>query len=274
MHIYELGAIKRIFYNMTYQKRKLLSVIVILTVIIIRFFSERVNQFLWNDKAAPHFYLSITGQILYYLVPTVSVLCLFHKPNKVIDELGIRKGFIKGLTYGFLFTLPMFLGYYFIGHYNNDYSLVKNILFAFKDGFREEIFYRAFLFGQLFRIVKWGFIPSAATNGIIFGLSHLYQAHNIADSLGIFAVTFAGAIWFSWLFIEWKDNLWLPIFMHCFMNLSWDLFSTEETAIGGLMLNLPRILTIALSVYVTIKIAKSQNRKLDISKSNLLRQKK
>lgn len=257
---------------MTIKKRKILAVVVILTVLIIKFFSERVNQFLWNDKAAPHFYLSIAGQILYYLVPTLTVLLFFHKPDKVINELGISKGFLSGLTYGFLFTLPMFLGYYFIGNYNNDYPIFKNILFAFKDGFREEVFYRAFLFGQLFRQVKWGFIPSVAINGLIFGLSHLYQARNIGDSLGIFAVTFAGAIWFAWLFIEWKNNLWLPVFMHCFMNLSWDLFSTEKTAMGGFMLNLPRILTIAISVYVTIKITKTQNRKLEINKNNLLRQ--
>ena len=125
---------------------------------------------------------------------------------------------------------------------------------------------------QLFRQVKLGFIPSVAINGLIFGLSHLYQAHSLGDSIGIFAITFAGAIWFGWLFVEWEDNLWLPIFVHCFMNLSWDLFSTEKTAMGGLMLNLPRILTIVISVYVTVKLTKRQKGKLRINKTNLLRQ--
>ena len=90
--------------------------------------------------------------------------------------------------------------------------------------------------------------------------------------MGVFAITFAGAVWFAWLFIEWKENLWLPIFMHFFMNLYWHLFSTENSALGGLMLNLPRIITIALSIYLTIKIVRKTGQ-LKINKTNFIRQK-
>lgn len=257
---------------MTDTKRKLLAITVILTVLIIKIFSEQVNHFLWNDKAAPHFYLSVAGQILYYIIPTLTVLFVFHKPVNVLKEIGISRAFGKGFLFAFIFTLPMLIGYYLIGHYNDEYSLLKNISFAFKDGFREEIFYRAFLFGQLFRQAKWGFIPAVALNGLIFGLSHLYQANNFADSITVFAVTFAGAIWFAWIFTEWNDNLWIPIFMHFLMNLYWDLFSSENTAVGGLILNLPRILTIAISIYITIKLTKRESRQLKINKNNLFRQ--
>ena len=133
------------------KKKQVLSIAVILSVFIVKLFSERINQYLWNDKAAPHFYFSIAGQILYYLIPVLTVLFVFHKPAKVFSELGLAKGFSKGFLMAFIFTLPMLIGYYLLGHYNNDYSLLKNIIFAFKDGFREEIFYRAFLFGQLFQ---------------------------------------------------------------------------------------------------------------------------
>lgn len=258
--------------EMTNTKRKLLAITVILTVLIVKLFSEQVNQFLWNDKAAPHFYLSIVGQVLYYLIPTLTVLFVFHKPGNIFNEIGISGPFGKGVLYAFIFTLPMLIGYYIIGQYNDEYSLLKNISFAFKDGFREEIFYRAFLFGQLFRQAKWGFIPAVALNGLIFGLSHLYQAHNFADSITVFAVTFAGAIWFAWIFTEWNDNLWIPIFMHFLMNLYWDLFSSENTAVGGLLLNLPRILTIAISIYITIKLTRRKSRQLKVNKTNLFRQ--
>lgn len=254
---------------MTKSKRQLLAIAVISTVFIIKFFSEQINQFLWNDKAAPHFYLSITGQILYYLIPTLAVLLIFHNPGSILVELGFSKGFLKGVVFAFLVTLPMLIGYYLMGHYNKDYAFSKNLVFAFKDGFREEIFYRAFLFGQLFRQVKWGFIPAVAINGVIFGLSHLYQAHQFGDILQVFAITFAGAIWFAWLFIEWNDNLWVPIFMHFFMNLYWDLFSTEKSAVGGLLLNLPRILTIGISIYLTIKLSGKYSGKMRINRSNL-----
>lgn len=256
---------------MTNTKRQILAFAVILTVFIVKLYSERINEYLWNDKAAPNFYLSVSGQILYYLIPVLVVLFVFHKPTKVISELGLMKGFSKGLLIAFIFSLPMLIGYYLLGHYHNEYSLIKNIVFAFKDGFREEIFYRAFLFGQLFRNVKLGFIPAVAVNGLIFGISHLYQANNIGESIGVFGVTFAGAIWFAWLYIEWNDNLWVPIFLHALMNLYWDLFSTDKTAMGGFLLNLPRVLTIVISVYVTIKLARKYFGAPKINKMNLLK---
>jgi uncharacterized protein len=67
-------------------------------------------------------------------------------------------------------------------------------------------------------------------------------------------------------------QLWLPIFMHFLMNLFWHLFSTEHSALGGLMLNLPRILTIAFSIYFTIIMVRKTG-KLKINRANLLRQK-
>lgn len=255
---------------MSNTKRILLAFAVILTVFFLQIFNEKVNDFLGIGKVDTNFYWSIIGQILKYLIPTLVVLFIFHKPKDILGELGLNKDFSKGLQYAFLFTLPMLIGYYFLGKYNNEQTLIENILKAFKDGFREEIFFRAFLFGQLFRQVKLGFLPSVLVNGLIFGLLHIYQANTLAESIGVFVITFAGAIWFAWLFIEWKENLWLAIFMHFFMNLYWHLFSTENSSLGGLLLNLPRILTIALSIYLTIKIVRKTGQ-LKINRANFIK---
>jgi uncharacterized protein len=253
-------------------KRQLLALTVILTVVFLQIFNDEINTLLEIGRDDTNFYWNIIGQILKYIVPTLIVLLIFHKPTKVIGELGLDGDFFKGLKYAFLFTLPMLIGYFLLGDYNHEKTFIENILKALKDGFREEIYFRAFLFGQLFRQVKLGFIPAVLINGLIFGLLHIYQAHTLTQSIGIFTITFAGAIWFAWLFIEWKENLWLPIFMHFFMNFYWHLFSTEKSAMGGLMLNLPRTLTIALSIYLTIKIV-HKTTQLTINKTNLMRQK-
>jgi uncharacterized protein len=251
---------------MTKTKKQLLALTVILTVCLIHFFSPTINIYLWNGENDSNFYLKILGQILKNIVPVLIVLFLFYQPSEVLGELGLSKDFLGGLKYAFFFTIPMLVGYYFLGEYNTEKSLIQNILTAFKDGFREEIFFRAFLFGQLFRQVKIGFLPAVLINGFIFALLHLYQAHSMEESLGVFAVTFAGAIWFAWLFIEWEENLWLPILMHFFMNFYWHLFSTENSALGGLLLNLPRALTIALSIYWTLKMMRQRgNRKINTS---------
>ena len=130
----------------------------------------------------------------------------------------------------------------FLGNYDEQHSVWRNLLSAFKDGFREEVFYRAFLFGQLFRRARWGFIPAVAVNAGLFGISHLYQAKDVGDSLAVFGITFAGAVWFA-----------------------------SDTAIGGLLLNLPRVLTIALSVIFTIRMIRKRNKRF-INRGMLWRQ--
>ncbi|MFM2269120.1 MAG: hypothetical protein RL757_2561 [Bacteroidota bacterium] len=254
---------------MTTTKRQLLAAAVILTVCCVQYFNDQLNVWLQIKGENVNFYWRIAGQILKYLIPAVLVIAAFHKPNKIMTELGLSHGFLEGIQYAFLFTLPMLIGYALMGEYNNEFSLLENILKAFKDGFREEVYFRAFLFGQLFRHVKLGFLPAVVINGLIFGFLHLWQAHTLSESIGVVAITFAGAVWFAWLFVEWKGNLWLPIFMHFFMNFYWHLFSTEHSAVGGFMLNLPRILTIALSIYWTIKIIR-KNGNLIINRKNLI----
>ena len=256
-----------------FSKRKawLLTFVVILTVLLVRFFGREANTLLFNGYGEATFYISFAGQILYYLVPAVIILLIFHKPSQLGEELGLNKNAGKAFFYAFLFTMPMLIGYMLPGNYDEHHSVWRNLLSAFKDGFREEVFYRAFLFGQLFRRARWGFIPAVAVNAGLFGISHLCQAKDVGDSLAVFGITFAGAVWFAWLFIEWNDNLWLPVSMHFLMNFYWDLFNVSDTAIGGLMLNLPRVLTIALSVIFTIRMIRKRNKRF-INRGVLWRQ--
>jgi uncharacterized protein len=257
---------------MSNTKRYLLGFTVILTIFAVQIFDQQINDLLGIGAKDTNFYQSIVGKTLKYLVPTLIVLFTFHPPKDILGELGLNKNFFKGLQYAFLFTLPMLIGYFLMGTHNQEQTLVENIVKAFKDGFREEIYFRAFLFGQLFRQVKFGFLPAVLVNGLIFGFLHIYQAHTVVEGISVFTFTFAGAVWFAWLFMEWKENLWLPIFMHFFMNLYWHLFSTENSAVGGLMLNLPRIVTIALSIYCTIKIVRKTGQ-FRINRTNFIRQK-
>ncbi len=125
-------------------------------------------------------------------------------------------------------------------------------------GFFEEYFFRGFLFGILFRKLKWGFVPASILGGIIFGIGHLYQSSTLIETIGIFAITTMGAIWFSWLYTEWENNLWVPIFLHILMNLSWILFEVSDNVLGGLYTNFFRIITIALTIIITIRYHKNK----------------
>ena len=53
-------------------------------------------------------------------------------------------------------------------------------------GFVEELFYRGFLFGQLFKYTRLGFISSVILGAALFASGHLYQSQDTIELIGIF----------------------------------------------------------------------------------------
>jgi len=83
-------------------------------------------------------------------------------------------------------------------------------------------------------------------------------------------VTFTEALWFAWLFIEWEDNLWVPILLHIFMNFSWTLFDVGGNAAEDHVTNIFRVITITLTIGITIIRKKRKKIPGGINKSNLI----
>ncbi len=210
--------------------------------------------------------LSIENEIIkniyfygWWVIPSIIITGILFSFSKICYSLGLSQGFLKGLFWGFIFALPMIIGYTFIGELKENYLHV--VIKSLKAGFFEEFLFRGFLFGLLFRKLKWGFFSSAALGAFIFGCLHIYQGNSAMQSLGIFMVTAMGALWFAWLYIEWESNLWLPIFLHFFMNLAWGLFSVSDSgALGGYSSNIFRVSTILISVMATLYFCKKRNR--------------
>ena len=161
-------------------------------------------------------------------------------------------GFKSNFTFGFLFALvcvaPMLIGYAFIYDFNSAISLKQILIGALFAGFFEELYFRAFFFGLLFRFTRLGFIPSLLLGAIIFGGLHIYQSNDSSVIVGIFMTTVLGAGFFAWLYVESNYNLWLIVNLHFLMNLSWMLFEAGENALGPLLSNIFRALTIATAI--------------------------
>lgn len=205
----------------------------------------------------------------WWVIPTTVAVGALYGFKNVLKEFCLDKRMLFGLAFSLLATSPMLISSAVLGTLDADIDLLmllKKTLFA---GFMEEFLFRGFLFGILFRKLGWGFIPASAIGATIFGLSHLYQGSGVGQLVGIFSITFIGSAWFAWLFIEWKENLWIPIFLHGFMNLSWTLFNMSDNALGDTYSNIFRVATIALTVIATIEYNKRKD-KFRINKSNLL----
>ena len=216
--------------------------------------------------------IGLVGYLFTYIIvvlPLLLGLFITHKPKEIINSIGLKNGFFRGLLFSFIVTLPMLIGYSVLLNFNKNISIESIIIKVISAAFFEELIFRGILFGQIYRFSKIGFIPSVVICALFFASGHLWQSNDISILTGIFITTFLGAGLFAWLYIEWDNNLWIPMGLHLFMNLHWDLFSGAN-ALGGKYENVFRIITIALAIVGTLRYKRHKNLKLNINKSNLI----
>jgi hypothetical protein len=216
----------------------------------------------------PTAFLKVSYSYLWWIFPTILVLGILYGFKDLFINLGMNKGLAIGFLFSAITALPMIVSSAIIGKIDDNLEFGTLLHKTFGAGIFEEYLFRGFLFGILFRKLNWGFIPASIIGGLIFGLGHIYQGSTPLETLGVFAITSIGAVWFSWLYIEWNNNLWIPIFLHALMNLSWILFEVSSNALGGLYTNLFRIITIALTIIITIRY--HRERGLKINRKNLI----
>lgn len=212
------------------------------------------------------------SHILAYLIIGIPIFVgayVIHRNFKFKHQFGLDQSIKTGAGFALLCTLPMFIGYALVFDFTPDFSADNILITVIAAAFFEELYFRGFLFGQIYRYTRWGFIPSVLIGAVLFGLVHLYQAQSFGESAGIFLITFAGGILYAWAFVEWNNNLWVPIFLHLFMNLSWGMFSAGDNAMGGFYSNLFRAITIALIIILTIRRKKSKNLELEVNKHTI-----
>ncbi len=195
----------------------------------------------------------------------------FSNQNSLFKPLGLKGNILKAALIAFVFSIPMFIGYGLPSGFQVDIDgkgFWYGCVFA---AFFEELYYRGFFFGQLYIKTNLVFFPALIVPALIFASLHLYQSQDPATLVGIFITTFMGAGLFAWLYCEWNYNLWVPIFLHFFMNLSWGLFETvSDNALGDVNANVYRGLTIALAIIGTVIYKRKMGIDLAVNRNTLL----
>nr|WP_294859809.1 CPBP family intramembrane glutamic endopeptidase [uncultured Fluviicola sp.] len=207
---------------------------------------------LWIDTRIHQLGLS---HILVYVIVSLPIILgasIINQWNRCKATLGLNRSILKGILFPLICTLPMFIGFAVCFRFNTKLSLNEVLITGVAAAFFEEFIFRGFLFGQLFRYTKLGFVPSILLGAFLFAAMHLYQSNDLPTLIGVFFTTFLGAVLFAWLFVEWNYNLWISIFLHFFMNLAWMIFAVSNNAFGGVYANIFRILTITLLIILTI----------------------
>jgi len=250
----------------------------ILTLIVFFSLYFIANKTIFADIYHPlqnilHFYpLSYSLTYLIVGIPLLTFV-LFSNRYQIFEALGLSKGFIQGVLVAFLFSIPMFIGYGMLSSFKIDIDTKTFWLGCVIAAFFEELYYRGIFFGQIFKNTRLGFFPALIVSALIFASLHLYQSNDVATLIGIFITTFMGAGLFAWLYVEWDYNLWVPISLHFFMNLSWSLFSIADNALGDWSANLFRGLTVLFAIGGTILYKRKQNIPLAVNRDTLIMKK-
>ena len=213
-----------------------------------------------NQRGISH----ILAYILFGL-PIFAAVIFLHGKNW-LESLGLNRSIVKAFIFALICTLPMLIGFAALSSPNAKFTLNTFLINVLAAAFFEELYFRAFLFGQLYRYTKLGFIPSVLLGALLFAFVHLYQSNDPLTLVGIFAITLLGAILFAWVYAEWNYNIWVPTFLHMFMNLFWDLFNGGDNALGGLTGNIFRTITLILIITLTIIYKKRKAEPLEITR--------
>ncbi len=249
-------------------KNKLLQSVIIILAFLVAVYGKRLlHQYVTISFDSA--FVKLMYSYAWSIIPIVLVLGFLYGVKNILKELCLDKGFFIGLVFSLVAVSPMLISSAIIGELDKEISWLSLLQKTFFAGFTEEILFRGFLFGILFRKLGWGFIPASLLGAVIFGLGHLYQGTTTSELIGIFLITFVGSSWFAWLFIEWNENLWVPIFLHSLMNLSWILFEVSDNALGDIYTNIFRFVTIAITIFATIQYNIKRD-KYSINSKNLL----
>lgn len=223
---------------------------------------------------------STESKLSLMLITAVFFACLakYLITKKVqLKDFGLDPTYLpKGLFIAAICVIPQLIG---LGFYSNwEFETSGRIIYRdfVLAGFGEEFIFRAFLFGLLFFYAGWGFISAGIITGLFFGWVHLYQAVDFASAVSVFIFTVGASIGFSWFYYAWK-SLWMVLFLHAFMDITWDGFNVQTNVTGDLWINLARFTTLFLAIFFSIRMAKMNDRydlkrngKLWINKNALL----
>ena len=140
--------------------------------------------------------IGMSHNIAYLIVgiPIFAGMLLISKKNEFFNNLGLDKSFLKALAFSIVCTLPMFLGFALFCDFNTDIKLNTILVSVVAAAFFEELYFRAFLFGQLYKHTSLGFIASVLLGALLFGFIYLYQSNVLIELVGIFLITFLAAV--------------------------------------------------------------------------------
>jgi len=241
---------KKIVTTLSWKSRTYYSIFIISVFLAVWFYTGDLISLLFPELEGYARLAVVFGLEILFCI--VAVMIIGRKgPLNAIGEMGLLASFSGAFVFSLIATIHLPVFYSFTGSLNTEIEGMKLLFFSFLSPFEEEIVFRGFAFWMLYKYGRLGFWGSVLVPSLLFGFVHLYQANELMDAMGIFGITTAGGIFFSWLLMRW-ENLWVPIFVHALMNSWWEVFEVDDTALGGYMATIARLLVVGVSIVLTL----------------------
>ena len=173
------------------------------------------------------------------------------------DELGLSKSWRAASLFALAVTLPNVLLRFGVAGTKPQFAAGTLLMSAVASPLSEELLFRGYLFGQLYRRAGWPFWAAALVNAVPFVAGHLYQLRGngwalVVSLTEVLVLVGVSALFAAWVYVRWDYNLWVLIFIHALLNLHSEIFASSEASVFGWVDNVAWLVTLILVVVGTI----------------------
>lgn len=217
--------------------------------------------------------LIIGGVLIWLLVRRSGIIKDTPAAGGFREDFGFKGGFARAAGVSLIMLLPMALLPFAVG---GGLVLHREMIRSCAGAaLGEEFFYRGALILVLVRHSTLSPLVAAAVSSVFFGLTHMtWTFEGVGSGWPNFIVTGIGGLWFAWLAIRWgtaatqerplTGNLWVPMMLHAGMNMTWEWYAAAGSnpggAVGGVWANVGRAGTIALSIVLTRRMNRANDK--------------
>ena len=200
-----------------------------------------------------------------WVVLAVAGLLLVYRGGlrAALRELGLSpapRDIGRGLLFAVIATAPALVTFAATFSLTRGLTIWDLWMTAVVSPVAEEALFRGYVFRQLYARARWPAWAAVLVQVVPFALGHLDQAERAgggpAIEVGVLLVTGAGAAVFAWLFVRTGYDLWFVIGLHALLNLYWHVFAVSDTAIGGWIANVARLVVLGLAIWLSRRLAR------------------
>ena len=190
------------------------------------------------------------------IIPAVAI-CYRSGLKFALHELGLLESMRLAVLFALAVTLPNLLLRIAVAGAKPQINAAFVLMSAVASPMSEELLFRGYLFGQLYRRAGWPFWAAALVNAVPFIAGHFYQLSgkgwefvvSVAEVLLLVGVS---ALFAAWVYVRWEYNLWVLIFIHALLNFYSTTFAISETSGFSWVDNVAWLMTLILVVLGTI----------------------